>query len=90
MKGHLSRSGFGEYRTATRRAFSGGQKDLASAYRRLLRAGFRTGEIVRVLKRFAANPELLDYLEPPEESVRFAFSRAGFGEGEFFYDASAD
>jgi hypothetical protein len=32
-----------------------------------LRAGFRTGEIVRVLKKFAANPELLDNFEPPEE-----------------------
>jgi hypothetical protein len=43
-------------------------KDLASAYRRLLRAGFRTGEIVRVLKKFAKNPELLDSFEPPEET----------------------
>jgi len=43
------------------------EKALASAYRRLTRAGFRTGEIVRVLKKFAKNPELLDNFEPPEE-----------------------
>jgi hypothetical protein len=43
------------------------EKDLASAYRRLLRAGFSTGNIIRVLKRFAANPELLDGFEPPAE-----------------------
>lgn len=44
------------------------QNDLASAYRRLMHAGFRSGDIIRVLKRFAANPELLDNFEPPEES----------------------
>jgi regulatory protein len=38
-------------------------KDLARAYRGLARAGFRTGEIVRALKKFAKNPELLDNLE---------------------------
>jgi regulatory protein len=43
------------------------EKDLASAYRRLLRAGFSTGNIIRVLKRFAANPDLLDGFEPPAE-----------------------
>ena len=42
-------------------------KQLASAYRRLLRAGFGSGNIIRVLKRFAANPELLDTFEPPAE-----------------------
>jgi SOS response regulatory protein OraA/RecX len=42
-------------------------KDLARAYARLLRAGFRSGEIVTALKRFAKNPELLDSFEPPEE-----------------------
>ena len=41
------------------------EKELASAYRRLTRAGFSTGHIIRVLKRFAANPELLDTFEPP-------------------------
>ncbi len=57
-----------KYRTAPREALFQEDKDLASAYRRLLRAGFRTGEIVRVLKKFAKNPELLDSFEPPEET----------------------
>ena len=46
------------------------EKDLAAAYRRLLRAGFRTGDIVRALKRFAKDPDLLDNFEPPEEDAR--------------------
>ena len=57
-----------KYRTTPREGLFQEDKDLASAYRRLLRAGFRTGEIVRVLKKFAANPELLDNFEPPEET----------------------
>jgi len=57
-----------KYRTTPRERLFQEEKDLASAYRRLLRAGFRTGEIVRVLKKFAANPELLDNFEPPEET----------------------
>jgi regulatory protein len=57
-----------KYRGAPREGLFQEDKDLASAYRRLLRAGFRTGEIVRVLKQFAKNPELLDSFEPPEET----------------------
>jgi len=57
-----------KYRLAPREGLFQEDKDMASAYRRLLRAGFRTGEIVRVLKKFARNPELLDSFEPPEES----------------------
>lgn len=45
------------------------QKELASSYRKLLRAGFSTGAIVRALKRFAREPELLDGFEPPEEPL---------------------
>ncbi len=45
------------------------EKDLASAYRRLSRAGFNSGSIIRTLKRFAANPDLLDGFEPPVEPV---------------------
>jgi regulatory protein len=56
-----------KYRMAQREGLFQEDKDLAAAYRRLLHAGFRTGEIVRVLKRFAKNPELLDSFEPPEE-----------------------
>jgi len=57
-----------KYRTADRETLFQEEKDLASAYRRLVRAGFRTGEIVRVLKKFARNPDLLDNFEPPEET----------------------
>jgi regulatory protein len=56
-----------KYRTTPREGLFSEEKDLASAYRRLARAGFRSGEIIRVLKRFAKNPELLDGFEPPEE-----------------------
>lgn len=56
-----------KYRLASREHLFQEDKDLAAAYRRLLRAGFRTGDIVRVLKRFARNPDLLDSFEPPEE-----------------------
>jgi regulatory protein len=51
-----------KYRMAQRDGLFQADKDLAAAYRRLLHAGFRTGEILRVLKRFAKNPELLDAL----------------------------
>ena len=44
-------------------AIFGNERDLASAYRRLLRAGFGGGNIIRVLKRFAANPDLVDQFE---------------------------
>jgi regulatory protein len=44
------------------------EKQLAAAYRRLLRAGFRPGVAMTVLKRFARDPGLLDQIEPPEES----------------------
>lgn len=58
-----------KYRAAPREGLFQDEKDLAAAYRRLLRAGFRTGEIVRALKKFAKNPELLDGFEPPEETL---------------------
>ncbi len=54
-----------KYRLVPREGLFQEDKDLAAAYRRLLRAGFRTSEIVMVLKRFARNPDLLDLLEPP-------------------------
>jgi regulatory protein len=56
-----------KYRTALREGLFQEDKDWASAYRRLLHAGFSAGAIVKVLKRFARNPELLDQVEPPEE-----------------------
>lgn len=58
-----------KYRLAAREGLFQQDKDLASAYRRLLHAGFRTGDIVRVLKRFAKNPDLLDSFEPPQETA---------------------
>jgi regulatory protein len=56
-----------KYRLAPKENLFHEDKDLAAAYRRLLRAGFRGGDIVRVLKRFARNPELLDDVALPEE-----------------------
>ena len=52
-----------KYRLASREALFQQDKDLAAAYRRLLRAGFRSGDILRVLRRFARNPELLEGFE---------------------------
>ena len=43
------------------------EKQMASAYRRLVRAGFRSATVVTVLKKFARDPDLLDGFEPPEE-----------------------
>ena len=57
-----------KYRLAPREGLFQTDNELAAAYRRLLHAGFRAGDIVRVLKRFAKNPELLDSFEPPEEA----------------------
>jgi regulatory protein len=55
-----------KYRLAPRENLFKEDKDLAAAYRRLMRAGFRTGEIITVLKRFAKNPDLLDAIEGGE------------------------
>jgi regulatory protein len=55
-----------KYRTALREGLFQEDKEWAAAYRRLLHAGFQTAQIVKVLKRFAKNPELLDQIEPPE------------------------
>jgi regulatory protein len=58
-----------KYRMAARENLFREEKQLAAAYRRLRRAGFGAASIVRVLKRFAQNPELLDAFEPPEEEA---------------------
>ena len=58
-----------KYRMTQREGLFSEEKDLAAAYRRLARAGFRSGEIIRVLKRFAKDPELLDAFEPPAEPL---------------------
>jgi regulatory protein len=58
-----------KYRLTPREGLFEEDKDMAAAYRRLLRAGFRSGEILRVLKRFARNPDLLDAIDPPDEAL---------------------
>jgi regulatory protein len=58
-----------KYRLASKENLFQNDKDLAAAYRRLLGAGFRSGEILRVLKRFARNPDLLETFEPPEDPL---------------------
>jgi len=57
-----------KFRLAPRDGLFEEDKDFANAYRRLLHAGFRSGDILRTLRRFARNPELLDDFEPPEEA----------------------
>lgn len=43
------------------------QKQLASAYRKLIRAGFGSGNVIAALKRIVQNPEPLDAFEPPDD-----------------------
>ncbi|MGD0363657.1 MAG: regulatory protein RecX [Bryobacteraceae bacterium] len=57
-----------KFRMASRESLFQDEKQMASAYRRLLRAGFRSATVVTVLKKFARNPDLLDGFEPPEET----------------------
>jgi regulatory protein len=57
------------YRTAAREGLFQSDKEMASAYRRLLGAGFSSAAIMGALKRFAKNPELLDGFEPPAEAA---------------------
>jgi regulatory protein len=58
-----------KYRLTPREGLFQQDKDMAAAYRRLLRAGFRSGEILRVLKRFARNPDMLEAFDPPDEAL---------------------
>lgn len=58
-----------KYRDASRDDLFRDHKQLASAYRRLMRAGFTSGNVIRALKRFAADPELLDQFEPPADAA---------------------
>jgi regulatory protein len=55
-----------KYRSAPREGLFQEDKDLASAYRRLLHAGFRSGDIITVLKKIAKDPDRLDNFEPPD------------------------
>jgi regulatory protein len=52
-----------KYRNTALETWLAEPKHLAAAYRRLRLAGFTAANSIRVLKRFAAQPELLDSLE---------------------------
>jgi regulatory protein len=56
-----------KFRLAPKENLFQSEKDLAAAYRRLMRAGFRSATTLAVLKKFARDPDLLDSFEPPEE-----------------------
>lgn len=56
-----------KFRAVPRETLFKEDKDLAGAYRRLIRAGFRSAIIIPVLKRFAKNPDLLDGIEADSE-----------------------
>ncbi|MSV27362.1 MAG: hypothetical protein EXQ52_01245 [Bryobacterales bacterium] len=58
-----------KYRKAASDVLFQAPKDLASAYRRLINAGFDSTKAIRALKKFAANPDLLDQFEPPSEET---------------------
>jgi regulatory protein len=60
-----------KYRSKPLRQFLAEQKNLASAFRRLRYAGFSAGNSIRVLKRYAREPEALESLEdsPVDESA---------------------
>jgi len=57
-----------KFRTASKDHLFESQKEMASAYRRLMRAGFQSATAIAVLKKFARDPDLLDGFEPPEEA----------------------
>ena len=61
-----------KYRKVRLSEFLADPKSLASAYRKLRLAGFTSGICLRVLKKFAREPEILERIEegeerPPEE-----------------------
>jgi len=58
-----------KFRMASRESLFQDDKQMASAYRRLVRAGFRSATAIAVLKKFARDPDLLDGFEPPEETA---------------------
>jgi regulatory protein len=58
-----------KFRMASKENLFQDGKQMASAYRRLVRAGFRSAAAIAVLKKFARDPDLLDGFEPPEETT---------------------
>ncbi len=59
-----------KFRGKELRTFLSEDKNLSGAFRRLRYAGFSAGESIRVLKRFASQPEVLDALESEESEER--------------------
>ena len=59
-----------KYRGKELGVFLSEEKNLAGAFRRLRYAGFSAGQSIRVLKRFASQPEVLDALEGEESEER--------------------
>jgi regulatory protein len=57
-----------KFRMASKENLFQDGRQMASAYRRLVRAGFRSAAAIAVLKKFARDPDLLDGFEPPEET----------------------
>jgi regulatory protein len=57
-----------KFRMASKENLFQDDKQMGSAYRRLVRAGFRSATAIAVLKKFAHDPDLLDGFEPPEET----------------------
>ncbi len=55
-----------KYRGKNLKEFLAEEKNLAGAFRRLRYAGFSAGQSIRVLKRFANQPDVLDALETEE------------------------
>ena len=58
-----------KFRMVSRENLFQDDKQMGSAYRRLIRAGFRSATAIAVLKKFARNPDLLDGFEPPQETA---------------------
>jgi len=59
-----------KYRGKQLGTFFAEEKNLAAAFRRLRYAGFSAGQSIRVLKRFAREPEVLDALESDDAAER--------------------
>ncbi len=59
-----------KFRGKDLRAYLSEEKNLAGAFRRLRYAGFSAGQSIRVLKRFASQPDVLDALEGEEPEER--------------------
>src|SRR5580658_4913881 len=58
-----------KYRGKQLGTFFSEEKNLAAAFRRLRYAGFSAGQSIRVLKRYANQPEVLDSLESEEDPL---------------------